>query len=668
MTSASAPHSLVFGRLTLESIPIHEPILIATFAIVALGGIAVVGALTWFKLWCYLWREWFTSVDHKKIGIMYMVLGLIMLLRGFADAVMMRIQQAMAFNGSEGYLNAHHYDQIFTAHGVIMIFFVAMPLVTGLMNYVVPLQIGARDVSFPFLNNFSFWMTTAGAVLVMMSLFIGEFARTGWLAYPPLSGIAYSPDPGVDYYIWALQVAGVGTTLSGINLVCTIVKMRCPGMTLMKMPVFTWTSLCTNILIVATFPVLTAVLALLTLDRYVGTNFFTNDFGGNPMMYVNLIWIWGHPEVYILILPAFGIFSEVTSTFSGKRLFGYTSMVYATLVITILSYLVWLHHFFTMGSGASVNSFFGITTMIISIPTGAKIFNWLFTMYRGRIRFEAPMMWTVAFMLTFVIGGMTGVLLAVPPADFVLHNSLFLIAHFHNVIIGGVLYGLFAGMIYWFPKAFGFRLHPLLGKFSFWFWVIGFWFAFMPLYILGLMGVTRRMRVFDDPSLQIWFVIAGFGAFLILLGIVCFLAQIAYSIWKRDELRDVTGDPWDGRTLEWATSSPPPAYNFAFTPVVHDNDAWTDMKRRGYVRPLDGFKPIHMPKNTATGIVLAGISAALGFALIWHIWWLAALSFAAIIVTAITHSFNYHRDFHIPAEEVVQAEDERTRLLAGSRA
>ncbi len=668
MTNASAPISPIFGRLTLESFPIHEPILIVTFAAVVLGGIAVVGAITWFKLWGYLWREWFTSVDHKKIGIMYMVLGLIMLLRGFADAVMMRLQQAMAFNGSEGYLNSHHYDQIFTAHGVIMIFFVAMPLVTGLMNYVVPLQIGARDVSFPFLNNFSFWMTTAGAVLVMMSLFIGEFARTGWLAYPPLSGIAYSPDVGVDYYIWALQVAGVGTTLSGINLVCTIVKMRCPGMTLMKMPVFTWTSLCTNVLIVATFPVLTAVLALLTLDRYVGTNFFTNDFGGNPMMYVNLIWIWGHPEVYILILPAFGIFSEVTSTFSGKRLFGYTSMVYATVVITILSYLVWLHHFFTMGSGASVNSFFGITTMIISIPTGAKIFNWLFTMYRGRIRFEAPMMWTVAFMLTFVVGGMTGVLLAVPPADFVLHNSLFLIAHFHNVIIGGVLYGLFAGMIYWWPKAFGFRLHPLLGKFSFWFWVIGFWFAFMPLYILGLMGVTRRMRVFDDPSLQIWFLIAGFGAFLILLGIVAFLAQIAYSIWKRDELRDVTGDPWDGRTLEWATSSPPPAYNFAFTPVVHDNDAWTDMKRRGYVRPLDGFKPIHMPRNTATGIVLAGISMALGFALIWHIWWLAALSFAAIIVTAIAHSFNYHRDFHIPAEEVVQAEDERTRLLAGSRA
>ncbi|MBN9217315.1 MAG: cytochrome o ubiquinol oxidase subunit I [Mesorhizobium sp.] len=654
----------IFGRLTLESLPLHEPIVVATFIAVALGGIALLAAITYFKLWTYLWREWFTSVDHKKIGIMYMVLGLVMLLRGFSDAIMMRLQQAIAFNGSEGYLNSHHYDQIFTAHGVIMIFFVAMPFVTGLMNFVVPLQIGARDVSFPFLNNFSFWMTVGGAVLVMASLFVGEFARTGWLAYPPLSGIGYSPDVGVDYYIWALQVAGVGTTLSGINLICTIIKMRAPGMTMMRMPVFTWTSLCTNVLIVASFPVLTAVLAMLSLDRYVGTNFFTNDFGGNPMMYVNLIWIWGHPEVYILILPLFGVFSEVTSTFSGKRLFGYTSMVYATVVITILSYLVWLHHFFTMGSGASVNSFFGITTMIISIPTGAKIFNWLFTMYRGRIRFELPMMWTVAFMLTFTVGGMTGVLLAVPPADFVLHNSLFLIAHFHNVIIGGVLFGLFAGIAYWWPKAFGFKLDPFWGKVSFWCWVVGFWFAFMPLYILGLMGVTRRMRVFDDPSLQIWFVIAAFGAVLIAAGIAAFLIQIFVSIRKREALTDPTGDPWDGRTLEWATSSPPPAYNFAFTPVVRDNDAWWDMKKAGYVRPLSGFKPIHMPSNTGTGIILAGFSVALGFAMIWYIWWLAALSFVCLIATAIGHTFNYNRDFHIPAAEVTRTEEARTALLA----
>ena len=665
MSPSHTAISPIFGRLSLESLPLHEPIVVITFLVVAAGGLAVVGALTYFRLWGYLWRDWFTSVDHKKIGIMYIVLGIVMLLRGFADAIMMRAQQAIAFNGAEGYLPAHHYDQIFTAHGVIMIFFVAMPLVTGFMNYVVPLQIGARDVSFPFLNNFSFWMTVGGAVLVMASLFIGEFAKTGWLSYPPLSGITYSPDSGVDYYIWALQVAGVGTTLSGINLVCTILKMRCPGMTLMKMPVFTWTALCTNVLIVATFPVLTAALVLLSLDRYVGMNFFTSDFGGSPMLYVNLIWIWGHPEVYILILPAFGIFSEVTSTFCGKRLFGYTSMVYATVVITILSYLVWLHHFFTMGSGASVNSFFGITTMIISIPTGAKMFNWLFTMYRGRIRFEVPMMYTLAFMLTFVIGGMTGVLLAVPPADFVLHNSLFLVAHFHNVIIGGVVFGMFAGIAFWFPKAFGFRLDPFWGKMSFWFWVVGFYFAFMPLYVLGLMGVTRRLRVFDDPSLQIWFIIAAFGAFLILLGILSFVIQIGVSILKREQLRDLTGDPWDARSLEWSTSSPPPDYNFAFTPVVHDSDAWWDMKQRGYKRPLTGFKPIHMPRNTPAGIFLAGCSVVLGFALIWYIWWLAAVSFIALLAIAITHTFNYNRDYDIPADEVVRTENARTRQLAG---
>jgi cytochrome o ubiquinol oxidase subunit 1 len=668
MPHADSPlMQLIFGRLSLASLPLHEPIVVATFVAVAIGGIALFAAVTKYQLWGTLWREWITTIDHKRIGIMYMILGIIMLLRGFADAVMMRLQQAMAFGGSEGYLNAHHYDQIFTAHGVIMIFFVAMPLVTGLMNYIVPLQIGARDVAFPFLNNFSFWMTTAGALLVMASLFVGEFARTGWLAYPPLSGLDYSPDVGVDYYIWALQIAGVGTLLSGVNLLATIIKMRAPGMTLMKMPVFTWTSLCTNVLIVAAFPVLTAVLVLLSLDRYVGTNFFTNDLGGNPMMYINLIWIWGHPEVYILILPLFGVFSEVTSTFSGKKLFGYTSMVYATVVITILSYIVWLHHFFTMGSGASVNSFFGITTMIISIPTGAKIFNWLFTMYRGRIRFELPMMWTVAFMLTFVVGGMTGVLLAVPPADFVLHNSLFLVAHFHNVIIGGVLFGLFAGINYWFPKAFGFKLDEFWGKVSFWFWVVGFWVAFMPLYVLGLMGVTRRLRYFEDPSLQIWFQIAAVGAGLIAIGIGAMLVQFYVSFRKRNELRDTTGDPWDGRTLEWATSSPPPAYNFAFTPIIHEGDAWWDMKQRGYQRPTSGFRAILMPSNTGAGFILAALSTAFGFAMVWYMWWLAALSFIGIVVYAIYHTFNYHREYHFPLTDVIRTEEERTRMLAGAR-
>ncbi|MGS0740909.1 cytochrome o ubiquinol oxidase subunit I [Glaciimonas sp. GG7] len=654
---------LIFGRLTWEAIPYHEPILLATFIVVGIGGFSVLAAMTYFRVWGTLWRDWITSIDHKKIGIMYIVLGLIMMLRGFADAIMMRLQQAMAFGDSAGFLPPHHYDQVFTAHGVIMIFFVAMPLVTGFMNYVVPLQIGARDVAFPFLNNFSFWMTTFGGMLIMASLFVGEFARTGWLAYPPLSGIMASPDVGVDYYIWALQIAGVGTLLSGINLIATIVKMRAPGMNMMKMPIFTWTALCTNVLIVAAFPVLAAVLGMLALDRVFGTNFFSTDLGGNAMMYVNLIWIWGHPEVYILILPAFGIFSEIVATFSSKRLFGYTSMVYATVVITILSYLVWLHHFFTMGSGASVNSFFGITTMIISIPTGAKIFNWLFTMYRGRIRFEVPMLWTIGFMITFVIGGMTGVLLAVPSADFVLHNSLFLIAHFHNVIIGGVLFGMFAGINFWFPKAFGYKLDSFWGKCSFWFWTIGFYVAFMPLYVLGLMGVTRRMSHFEDPSLQIWFEVAAVGAVLIALGIGSFIIQLIVSYRNREALRDTTGDPWGGRTLEWSTSSPPPDYNFAFTPKVYDNDAWADMKSNGYVRPKTGFTAIHMPKNTSAGFIISALTAIMGFALIWQMWLVAGIFFVAMLAAIIIHTFNYNRDYFIAADDVVRTETERTRLM-----
>jgi cytochrome o ubiquinol oxidase subunit I len=654
----------IFGRLSLESFPIHEPILLVTFIVVVLGGAAVLGLVTRYKLWGYLWTEWFTSVDHKKIGIMYMILGVVMLLRGFADAVMMRLQQALSFGAGQGYLPAHHYDQVFTAHGTIMIFFVAIPLVVGLINYVMPLQIGARDVAFPFLNNLSFWLTVAGALLVMASLFVGEFSRAGWLNYVPVSNLQNSPDTGPDYYLWALQIAGIGTTLSGINMVVTIIKMRAPGMTLMKMPIFCWTAFCSNILVVAIFPILTVAFAMLMLDRYVGTNFFTNDLGGSPMMYWNLVWIWGHPEVYVLVLPVFGIYSEITSTFTGKRLFGYSSMVYATVVITILSWLVWLHHFFTMGSGASVNSFFGIATMVISIPTGAKIFNWLFTMYRGRIRFELPMMWVVAFMLTFTVGGMTGVLLAVPPADFVLHNSLFLVAHFHNVIIGGVVFGLFAGIDYWFPKAFGFKLDPFWGKVHFWGWVIGYWVAWTPMYVAGLMGVTRRLRHLDDTTLQPLFVIAAIGVLIIAIGIAGFLIQIAVSIKNRDKLRDTSGDPWGGRTLEWATSSPPPGYNFAFQPQVHDLDAWYDMKERHAERPTTGFRAIHMPRNTGAGVILSALAAVLGFAMIWYIWWLAAVAAIGLLVVAVGHTFNYNRDYFIPAKEVARQEDARTQLLA----
>ena len=656
----------IFGRLTWESFPLHEPILLGTFIVVAALGLALVGALTYFRLWGYLWNEWFTSVDHKRIGIMYVILGIIMLLRGFSDALMMRAQQAIAFGDNQGFLEAHHYDQIFTAHGTIMIFFVAIPLVVGLVNFVMPLQLGARDVAFPFLNNLSFWLTAAGAVLVMISLFVGEFASTGWLSYAPLAGLAYSPETGVDYYLWSLQIAGVGTTLSAINMVATVIKMRAPGMTMMKMPVFCWTALCSNVLAIAIFPALTAAFFLLMLDRYIGTHFFTNELGGSPMMYWNMVWIWGHPEVYVLVLPAFGIYSEITSTFTGKRLFGYTSMVYATVVITILSYLVWLHHFFTMGAGPSVNSFFGIATMVIAIPTGAKIFNWLFTMYRGDIRFELPMMWVVAFMLTFVVGGMTGVLLAIPPADFVLHNSLFLVAHFHNVIIGGVVFGLFAGMVYWFPKAFGFKLDEFWGKVAFWGWVIGYWVAWTPIYVVGLMGTTRRVNHFDDPTLQPYFIVAAIGALIILVGILGFVMSIVMGFVKRDQLRDLTGDPWDGRTLEWSTTSPPPAYNFAFTPVIHDLDAWYDMKSRGYERPAGGYRPIHMPRNTGAGIILAGLALSLGFGMVWYMWWLAALSFAGLIVVAVAHTFNFARDYFIPADEVALTESKRHQPAVGA--
>ncbi|MFC0408095.1 cytochrome o ubiquinol oxidase subunit I [Roseomonas elaeocarpi] len=665
-----AEHSLlktVFGRLTLESFPIHEPILLVTFAGVALGGLALLGALTYFRLWGYLWKEWFTSVDHKKIGIMYIVFGIVMLLRGFADALMMRTQQALAFGSSEGFLPAHHYDQVFTAHGTIMIFFVAIPFVVGLINFVMPLQIGARDVAFPFLNNLSFWLTVAGGILVMMSLFIGEFARTGWLNYAPLSGLEFSPDTGVDYYLWSLQIAGVGTTLSGINMVATIIKMRAPGMTMMKMPIFVWTALCSNVLVVAIFPILAATFAMLSLDRYIGTNFFTNDLGGSPMMYWNLVWIWGHPEVYVLILPAFGVYSEISSTFSKKPLFGYSSMVYATVVITILSWLVWLHHFFTMGSGASVNSFFGIATMVISIPTGVKIFNWLFTMYRGRIDFQLPMMWVVAFMLTFTVGGMTGVLLAVPPADFVLHNSTFLVAHFHNVIIGGVVFGMFAGITYWFPKAFGFKLDEFWGKVAFWGWVIGYWVAWTPMYVTGLMGQTRRVRHFDDFSLQPWEIVALIGALIIAVGIFGNIMSIVMGVVHRNRTRDLTGDPWNGgRTLEWSTSSPPPAYNFAFSPVVHELDAWYDMKSRGYKKPMEGYKPIHMPHNTGTGVYLSILAMGMGFGMIWFMWWLAALCFVGILVVAIGHTFNYNRDYFIPVDEVARRERESAQVTTGA--
>ena len=647
----------MWGKLSWAAIPFDQPIPLIASGVVG-GVITGVLALITLKGWLpYLWREWITSVDHKRIGIMYILLAMVMLLRGFTDAIMMRSQQALAFR-SQGYLPPEHYDQIFSAHGTLMIFFVAMPFVIGLMNFVVPLQLGIRDVAFPTLNSVGFWLTATGALLVNISLLVGEFARTGWLPYPPLSELTYSPGVGVDYYLWSLEISGVGTLLAGINLITTVLKLHAPGMTYMRMPMFCWTTLASNLLIVAAFPILTATLTMLVLDRYLGFHFFTNEAGGNMMMFVNLIWVWGHPEVYILILPAFGVFSEVVSTFSNKPLFGYRSMVAATMVICILSFTVWLHHFFTMGAGADVNAIFGIASMIIAVPTGVKIFNWLFTMYGGRIVYSTPILWSIGFMVTFVIGGMTGVLLAVPPADFELHNSLFLVAHFHNVIIGGVLFGAFAGYTYWFPKAFGFRLHEGLGKASFWCWITGFYVAFMPLYVLGLMGMTRRMQHYDVAAWHPWLLIAAGGAAIIFIGIILQIAQLVVSIRRREQLRDETGDPWNGRSLEWATPSPPPAFNFAVLPRIESGDAYWGMKERALQQARLSEEPayaeIEMPRNSPTGFICAFFATIMGFALIWHIWWMVGLAAVGAYATFVVFAWRDVDEYIIPAETVAR--------------
>ena len=650
----------LLGKLSWSAIPFDQPIIMGASGLMILVVVLILAWITLKGYWPYLWREWLTSVDHKRIGVMYCVLALVMLLRGFADAIMMRAQQAVAAGGAQGYLPPEHFDQIFSAHGTIMIFFMAMPFVIGLMNFVVPLQLGVRDMAFPTLNSVSLWLTASGILLTNISLVVGEFAKTGWVAYPPLSELQFSPGVGVDYYLWALQISGVGTLMTGINFVTTILKMRAPGMGYMRMPVFCWTALASNLLIVAAFPVLTATFAMLLLDRYLGFHFFTVDGQGNPMMYVNLFWVWGHPEVYILVLPAFGIFSEVISTFSGKPLFGYRSMVAATMAICVLSFLVWLHHFFTMGASANVNGFFGVMTMIIAVPTGVKIFNWLFTMYGGRVRFTVPILWSLGFMVTFVIGGMTGVLMAVPPADFQLHNSLFLIAHFHNVIIGGIVFGVMAGYNYWFPKAFGFKLDERWGKASFWCWLIGFYLAFMPLYVLGLMGMTRRMQHYDNRELAAVAVGGGGRRRHHSRG-----HRLPDHSARRVDPRPRAAPGRDRRPVErphagMVDSIAAAGLEFrgaaagrrARTPtgaVKRERSVAGDERRQ----PRD-YAPIEMPKNSATGFVTAFFAVVTGFALIWHIWWMVALGAFGAFVTMLVFAFREQEEIEIPAEEVAQ--------------
>lgn len=648
----------MFGRLTLSAFS-QDWIENLAGASMGLGLLAILALITYHRKWTWLWKEWITTTDHKKIGVMYIVTSIMMFVKGLVDALMMRAQQAVAVGDSMGYLGADHFQQIFTAHGVAMIFFVGMGLIFGLINLVMPLQIGARDVAFPFLNAISFWLFFAGSLYILVSLVIGKFAGTGWTAYPPLSGIRYSPGEGVDYWAWSIQISGIGSMLSGVNFIVTIFKMRCRGMTLWRMPIFVWATLATVILVIFAFPILTATIAMLSTDRLLATKIFTAGHGGSPMMYINLIWAWGHPEVYILVLPMFGVFSEIVPVFSHKKLFGYSSMVWAILGITVLSFIVWLHHFFTMGAGGSVNAFFGIMTALIAIPTGVKVFNWLFTMYRGRVEFATPMLWFMGFIFLFVSGGMTGVMMSIPAIDFQVHNSLFLIAHFHSVIIGAVVFGFFAAYTYWFPKFTGFKLNERLGKWSFWCWFIGFIVAFFPLYLLGFMGATRRLNHYAaSTGWQPLFIVASCGALLIAAGVGFQLLQLYVSIKNRDKVKRGARDPWNGRTLEWHTASPPAFYNFAVEPEVHDKDGFWEMKKTGLDKEKSKkLESIHMPKNTSLACLIGIFSFIGGFALVWYMFWLAALMTGAILVCLMVRLAQKHTEFDVSAEELKAIEE-----------
>jgi cytochrome o ubiquinol oxidase subunit 1 len=581
---------------------------------------------------------------------------------------MMRTQQALAVN-SEGYLTPEHFSQMFSTHGTIMIFFMAMPFLTGLINFAMPLQIGARDVRFPMLNAISLWLTAAGAALVMASLMLGKFSTGGWSGYPPFTGVDYQPGVGPDYWIWALTLSSIGSTLTGLNFAVTIYKDRCPGMTLFRMPLFTWTALCTSILMIFAMPPLTVATLLLALDRYLDFHFFTNAHGGNLMNFVNLFWLFGHPEVYILILPAFGVFSEVFATFSGKRLYGYKSLVWASLAITVLSFTVWLHHFFTMGQSAGVNAAFGIATMLIGIPTGVKIYDWMLTVFRGRVRFSVPILYSAMFLMLFVIGGLTGITLATPPVDYQVHNTVYLVAHFHNMLIPGTLFGMLAGYSYWFPKAFGFRLNEVWGRFTALCFGGGFLLAFMPLYVLGISGMPRRSQAIFTTEFAPLLWTAEIGAVLLSLALVGLYVQLWVSIRDRHRNAVPVGDPWDGRTLEWTTTAPPPEYNFAVLPTIHDRDPFTWLKEHGLAHaPVLRFEDIHLPKNSATPLVIGAASLVCAFGLVWHIGWAAAGGFLLVWGTVIARSFVRDAERVITGATLRQAEERRLQQLRGAAA
>jgi cytochrome aa3-600 menaquinol oxidase subunit I len=635
------------------AIPHPSPAIYASMVAIVLTMIAIVVGVTYFKKWGYLWREWLTTVDHKRIGIMYLISALLMLFRGGADAIMMRAQLAVPENTL---LDAQHYNEIFTTHGVVMIIFMAMPFIMALMNFVVPLQIGARDVAFPRLNALSFWLFFMGAMLFNISFVVGGSPDAGWTSYFPLAGNEFSPSVGTNYYMIAIQIAGIGTLITGINFLVTILKMRAPGMTLMRMPMFTWSALITNLIIVFAFPVLTIALLMGTMDRLFGTHFFTLDNGGMDMLWANLFWIWGHPEVYILILPAFGIYSEIISTFARRNLYGYTSMVLSMVVISLLSFTVWVHHFFTMGQGALTNSIFSITTMAIAVPTGVKIFNWLLTLWKGKIVITTPMLYSLLFIPLFTIGGVTGVMLGMSAADYQYHNTMFLVAHFHMVIIPGVVFAMLAGLTYWWPKMFGFMLNEKLGKLAAWVIAIGTLVAFMPMFFTGLDGQARRMYTYSETAgYTVGNMISFFGGAVLALGFVIIVYNIYYSF--RYAPRNIGADPWDARSLEWATHSPVPDYNFAVTPQVDSREAFWDSKKKGHVLFKEELKKIHMPSSSGVPFIMSSLFFVFGFGFIFSIWSLVIVSGIGIFACMIHRSFEQDHGYYIPVEEVKETEE-----------
>jgi len=632
--------------------PMQEPMILAAAISIVVGAVVIVAGLTYFKKWGYFYKNWLSTVDHKKIGIMYIAVALLMLFRGGIDALLMRAQTAVPDNGL---LDAQHYNEIFTTHGLLMILFMAMPFVIGLMNIVIPLQIGARDVAFPRLNAVSFWLFAAGAGLLNLSFIIGGSPDAGWTAYFPLASTDFSPTVGNNYYSLALQLSGIGTLMTGVNFITTIIKMRAPGMKLMKMPMFTWSILITNVIIVFAFPVLTVALALMMLDRQFGTKFFAMQDGGMDMLWANLFWVWGHPEVYIVILPAFGIFSEIIATFARKNLYGYKSMVMSMVVISLLSFVVWAHHFYTMGHGVMVNSVFSITTMAIAVPTGVKIFNWLLTMRNGKIQFTTPMLYALGFIPIFTIGGVTGVMLAMASADYQYHNTMFLVAHFHYVLIPGTVFGVLAGYHYWWPKMFGFRLNEKLGKTAFWFIAISFNVTFFPLFILGLDGYARRMYTYSEST--------GYGplnmlSFVGALGLAVGFALIVYNIyysWKHMP-RNEKADVWEGRTLEWATHSPVPEYNFAVVPTVTRLDEFWFAKKEGRDITAGKIEKIHMPNNTGTPFWMSGFFFLAAFFAVFNLWVPAIISMLGVFGFMIHRSFEKDHGRYISVEEVMATE------------